>query len=143
MSIQVNSRPRDFCPAECRFMKLSVDSEIAWGDNKAQMITNIVSCEYEDVCKMWADREAFIKEPDKEAEWFVMVSQDLDNFSPKVTAKCSACGYIHNVTRVDAKDSLMDAIYRSKNGMPAIPDEFVKKLPTTCPECHSKMIFRP
>lgn len=57
MSIQVNSRPRDFCPAECRFMKLSVDSEIAWGDNKAQMITNIVSCEYEDVCKMWAERE--------------------------------------------------------------------------------------
>ena len=57
MSIQVNSRPRDFCPAECRFMKLSVDSEIVWGDSKAQMITNIVSCEYEDVCKMWAERE--------------------------------------------------------------------------------------
>ena len=60
MSIQVNSRPRDFCPAECRFMKLSVDSEIVWGDNKAQTITNIVSCEYEDVCKMWFELNVMI-----------------------------------------------------------------------------------
>jgi len=150
-------------------MKLSVDSKIAWGDNKAQMITNVVSCEYEDVCKMWAEREDVHRtckgckydevnctnpEPcvtnefgsrtgytrkETTAEWFVMSSQDLDRFETKITAECSVCGYVHNIASIDEKTQILAHKHNSLLGVIDL-HELDTILPAICPGCLSKMI---
>ena len=170
MSLEIKGRPCDFCPKECRFMSLSVDSVPMYANNETQMILNTVHCENEDVCKMWAAREDVHRtckgctydnadctnpEPcvvnefgsrtgytrkETKAEWFVMSSQDLDSFQTKVTAKCSSCGYVHNVTNIDEKTRMLTQRHNSRLGI-IDPNELEVLLPTVCPGCHSRMIF--
>ena len=57
MSMPIDERPAKFCLRDCPYMSLDVKSDTLYADSEVSQIINTVSCEHEDVCKMWAKRE--------------------------------------------------------------------------------------
>ena len=57
MAKQIADRPTEFCLSACPYMDLRVQSDIAYADSALYLITNMMSCEHEPICKMWHERE--------------------------------------------------------------------------------------
>ena len=72
MAKQIADRPNEFCIPTCPYMTLAVKSDILYANEVPYVIENFMSCENENVCKMWHEREELTKYPNEP-----IISEDL------------------------------------------------------------------
>jgi len=131
MSKQIADKPASFCPENCTHMSLVIDTDVMYANEKIYQTIITLSCDHEDACKMWADKEQqppqYIKSPNdiradcgvppiEEAYWTVWGGWSGNHDRRIEDATCSNCGYIH------------PKVYGS-----------LDKLATECPSCKRKI----
>lgn len=67
MARDIRERPCDFCPSDCRFMTLEVDTHYLYSGNEVVSVSNVMTCVHENICSMWNSRDICQLEPETDA----------------------------------------------------------------------------
>lgn len=63
MARDIQERPCDFCPSDCHFMALEVDTNYSYANNEIVNVSSVMTCIHEKACAMWSNRDVSKLDP--------------------------------------------------------------------------------
>lgn len=80
MAKQINDHPLDICFSNCRLSNLNIRTTEFFVNNCITEVVNTLSCEHEDICKMWHKKIQEIREDNVYDFWMNLQEKENPTF---------------------------------------------------------------